>query len=98
MRANRWSSRRLASVLLAVGVVVSLGVGTPRAFADPKHDPPRGPGSDLLGEGHGPRDKDNRVGTVAPNGRQRALAAPVGTVPWNAFGTPAPLSPARGSR
>jgi len=78
-------------------VIVSLGVGAPRANADPKHDGPRGSGSELLGEGHGSRDKDNRVGTAAPNARQRTSAGRLGGVRWNAFGTPAALSPARSS-
>src|SRR5205814_5846179 len=59
----------------------------------------RASGSDLLGGGHGKRERDNRIGTAAPTARQGVLAGRVGTVRWNALGTPAALGPApvRGS-
>jgi len=95
MRGHRWSTRRTASGLLAIGVVASLGVGTPHAGAEPRPAPQHG--SEFLGDGHGPRGKDNRTGTVAPSARQRALAGRIGAaVRWNAFGTPAALTPTRG--
>ena len=67
MRRFRWSARHKASCgLVAAAVVVGLAAGAPGASADPKHEPVRVSGSDLLGDGHGPRDKDNRIGTAAP--------------------------------
>jgi len=68
-------------------------VTTP-AHADPKRDPAPGPALDLLGDGHGSRDRDNRVGVAAPTAGQRATARRFGTVRWNALGTPAALGPA----
>ncbi|GII24099.1 hypothetical protein Pme01_36960 [Planosporangium mesophilum] len=84
--------RRLAYLLAAVAVVGSLAAVTP-ANADP--DRARLHKSDLLGEGHGPRNKDNRKGAAAPSARQRTLAGALGAVRWNAFGTPEALGPAK---
>jgi extracellular elastinolytic metalloproteinase len=82
-----------AVVLVVVGVVVSLTVVSP-ARADPKLAPARA-ANDFLGDGHGTRGKDNRVGVVAPYATQRALADRVGAVSWNALGTPHALGPAK---
>jgi extracellular elastinolytic metalloproteinase len=92
-------SYRTACSLLAIAVVVSLAATGHRAGAVPARDAPRVSGADLLGEGHGKRERDNRVGTAAPTARQGALAGRVGTVRWNPLGTPAALgpAPARGS-
>src|SRR5947199_3185928 len=92
-------SSRTACSLLAVALVVSLGVNGHPAGAAPAREAPRVSGSDLLGEGHGTRARDNRVGTAAPTARQGMLAGRIGTVRWNALGTPAALgpAPARGS-
>src|SRR2546430_11219096 len=101
VRGPRWNARRgagwrTACGLVAVAVVVSLTVNTPGASADPKRDATRVSGPDLLGAGHGARDKDNRVGTAAPSARQRALAGRIGAVRWNALGTPSALGPQPG--
>ena len=42
---------------------------------------------------HHHRDIDNRRGTLAPTGRQAAAARRLGTVRWNALGTPAAVGP-----
>nr|WP_205861661.1 M36 family metallopeptidase [Planosporangium flavigriseum] len=80
-------------MLAAVTVAGSLAAVTP-AHADPARAPAHEHMSDLLGEGHGPRNKDNRKGAAAPSARQRALADQLGTVRWNVLGTPEALGPA----
>jgi extracellular elastinolytic metalloproteinase len=84
---------RAATVLLALAVTASLTVAAPAAHADPVPGAP-GPASALPGEGHGPRDRDNRGAPAAPSARQRALAARLGPVRWNALGTPQALASA----
>lgn len=42
----------------------------------------------VAGDGHGPLDRDNRTGRVAPNARQRALG---GQARFNTLGTPSAL-------
>jgi hypothetical protein len=92
MRRDRaWKA---ACTLVAVAVITSLTAGAP-ASAAPKSVPAPGTALDLFGEGHGSRDKDNRVGTAAPTVQQRALAGRLGAVRWNSLGTPAALGPAK---
>ncbi|MDT5037359.1 MAG: extracellular elastinolytic metalloproteinase [Micromonosporaceae bacterium] len=102
MRSLRWTVRagRMSRVLLGVGVVASLTAVAQPAHAQPS--PVRAPAqtdasarSDLLGTGHGARDRDNRVGAVTPNARQRALAVQVGGPRFNILGTPSALGPAK---
>jgi extracellular elastinolytic metalloproteinase len=50
---------------------------------------------DLLGEGHGARDEDNRVGVVSPSTLQRSLANRFGSVSFNRLGTPRALGPSK---
>nr|WP_240942735.1 M36 family metallopeptidase [Planosporangium thailandense] len=79
-------------LLAAVAVAGSMAGVTP-ANAGPGHGPNPPHASDVLGEGHGPRGKDNRKGTVSPSARQRALAGRFGTVRWNQLGTPEAIGP-----
>lgn len=56
-----------------------------------------GAGVDSGAQAHGPRDTDNRTGTVAPTGGQLTAASTVGgRVQWNALGTPHALGPVKG--
>jgi hypothetical protein len=75
-------------------VVAGLTAAAPAAHADPPASPASGTASPALGEGHGPRDEDNRAGTAAPDAAQRAMASRLGAVPWNTLGTPRTLGPA----
>src|SRR5436305_2796049 len=85
--------RRVAATLTAVAVVVGMGVAAPRAGAEPARGRASVPASGFLGDGHGPRGKDNRGGTAAPSALQRTRAKGLGAVRWNAFGTPAAVGP-----
>jgi extracellular elastinolytic metalloproteinase len=92
-----WIGRRESGWILA-GLVVMVVIGglatsVPRAHAAPA--PASVPGSGLLGDGHGARDKDSRPGVASPTSTQRAVAGRFGTVRWNAFGTPYSLGPAK---
>jgi hypothetical protein len=88
-RRQRWS----AGYLLAATLVAALTLAAPAASADPPKAPTSDANSSALGDGHGSRSKDNRVGAVAPSARQRELANRFGAVRWNAFGTPRTLGP-----
>ncbi|MEV6110486.1 hypothetical protein AB0M28_38170, partial [Streptomyces sp. NPDC051940] len=51
----------------------------------------------VLGEEHGPGDRDNRKGVLAPTAEQRDAAGDAGArARWNALGTPAALVAAKG--
>jgi hypothetical protein len=84
----------MASAALAIGVVASIASAAPAATAAPAKIPAR-PVLDALGDGHGPRDKDNRAGAIGPNAKQQARAAKVGAVRWNSLGTPHAVGPAK---
>ncbi|MGC9667512.1 M36 family metallopeptidase [Planosporangium sp. 12N6] len=89
----RWRPAHLLATVAAVAVVGSMAAVTP-ANADPSRGPaPQQQRSDLLGDGHGPRGKDNRKGAVPPSTRQRTLAGHFPGVRWNPLGTPEALGP-----
>jgi hypothetical protein len=88
---RRWSA---GCLLAAAALAAGLTAVAPAASAAPPRPPAPDTNSDALGDGHGPRNEDNRGGAVAPNDRQRSLASGLGAVAWNAFGTPRTLGPA----
>ncbi|WP_203917654.1 M36 family metallopeptidase [Rugosimonospora africana] len=90
---NRHRSRWTAGYPLAAVVVAGLTAAGPAAHAAPPDRPASVTASPFLGEGHGPRDEDNRAGTAAPDATQRAMAGRLGAVPWNTLGTPRALGP-----
>jgi extracellular elastinolytic metalloproteinase len=100
MRTRQWMagsgvpSRTVRACVVTTVAVVGLSLLTAPAGADPKRDPAPGPALDLLGEGHGSRDRDNRVGVAVPTAGQRATARRLGAVRWNTLGTPAAVGPA----
>ena len=101
MRRSGWTGRRgaawrVASAFVAAAVVVSLAGGGP-ANADPKPEPRRADSTNLPGESHASRDRDNRVGAAVPDAKQRDMAGRLAVVRWNALGTPAALGPAQGA-
>jgi hypothetical protein len=92
VRTNGWirkSTRRSAAlVLTAVAVVVGLTTTGPASGA-----PSGAPAHQTQGDGHAPKDKDNRAGVAVPSTRQVAASKRFGTVRWNQFGTPGALGP-----
>jgi hypothetical protein len=84
----------MAAALVAVAVVAGPTGGGATAGAAPGTGAPTASLHSIDGyaEGHGPRDIDNRTGSLAPTGQQRALAG--ASVSFNALGTPSALGPA----
>ena len=85
MRSTRW---KVAVAIMTVTALVGVPTRTGAA-------PPTAPAQAAAGsffDSAAPRDKDNRTGTVAPNGRQLSVAGALGGVQWNRFGTPHALS------
>jgi extracellular elastinolytic metalloproteinase len=90
---TRRSGRTAAAALVAVTVLVGLGAGNAADAAPAVAAAAAGAAPSLDGypEGQGPRDVDNRAGVAAPSARQRSLAGRLGTVHFNALGTPSAL-------
>ena len=92
------SSRRLRLVGVATAAVVLASLGQlPGSVAAPAVTTPtaRQPGS-LEEAATGLADVDER-GTASPTTAQKAAASGLGRVRWNAFGTPASISPLTGT-
>jgi hypothetical protein len=82
-----------ASVAVATAAAV---ISAGPADAEPPASSPAGTPYDHSEHHH--RDIDNRRGTLAPTGRQTAAASRLGTVRWNALGTPAAVGPNKAVR
>ncbi|TDC39138.1 peptidase M36 [Micromonospora sp. KC213] len=90
--------RRLVPVLATVGLVAALlsSGGTATAAPGDAPAPAPGPSGSFADDSHPAADVDNRVGTAAPDARQRGLARRLDPdVRWNRLGTPHALGPAR---
>jgi hypothetical protein len=90
MRRHNWKT----TAFVAVAVVASLTTAASPANAEPKRDATK-LDSNVNGERHGNRNKDNRIGSAAPTSLQRTRATKVGAVKWNTLGTPNALGPAK---
>ncbi|MFG1868342.1 M36 family metallopeptidase [Micromonospora arborensis] len=88
--------RRLIAVLATTATVAAL-LPTSASTAAPAGGAPSAERrSGPFAEGHEPADVDNRIGTAAPDARQRGLArAADPDVRWNRLGTPQALGPGR---
>ncbi|MGI5216053.1 M36 family metallopeptidase [Plantactinospora sp. CA-290183] len=96
-RSAHRSRRRFVPALTAAVVAAALLPGATTASAAPSGAPAAPARHDdhpeSFGGSHASRDRDNRVGTAAPNARQRGLAGQVdGAIRWNALGTPHALT------
>jgi extracellular elastinolytic metalloproteinase len=94
MHVHGWNpksrpGRGLAGFVAVATVAALVGGG-------PAHGQPSGtaaPGVPREVNAHAHRDVDNRQGRAAPTARQVAAAGRVGTVGWNALGTPESVGP-----
>jgi len=89
MKSTRNAWRR-AGIITAV-FVLSSAVGVSGSNVAQAQAP--NPSTAVPGDGHGPRDKDNR-GHANPTAAQVSAAARFNSVRWNALGTPASIGPA----
>ncbi|HET8641579.1 MAG TPA: M36 family metallopeptidase, partial [Pseudonocardiaceae bacterium] len=93
---TRKSGQKATFALLAVAVLALPALtGTAANAAPATAAGATGASIDSYAEGHGPRDKDSRVGVAVPTASQREAASKLNTpVRWNRLGTPHALGPA----